>query len=95
MALKIEEKIKALSICYLDLIDENGNIVIILHEISSKVHQEFKITLRRKKLRRLEQIAAFNKATKHTCQSDTKELPVPKSIKKLINMYIDTFSVDL
>ena len=92
---KIEEQIKPFTDCYLDWIDENGNIVINLYEISSSVHQEFKITARRKKLRRLEQIAAFNVATQLSCQSDTKELPLPKPMKKLINMYIDTFSVDL
>ena len=81
--------------CYLDWIDENGNIVINLYEISSSVHQEFKITARRKKLRRLEQIAAFNVATQLSCQSNTKELPLPKPMKKLLNMYIDTYSVDL
>ena len=92
---KIEEQIKPLTDCYLDWIDKNGNIVINLYEMSSSVHQEFKITARRKKLRRLEQIAAFNVATQLSSQSDTKELPLPKPMKKLINMYIDTFSVDL
>ena len=92
---KIEDKIKSLSNCYLEWIDENDNILINLHEISSTVHQEFEITARRKKLRRLEQIAAFNVATQLSCQSDTKELPLPKPMKKLVNMYIDTFSVDL
>ena len=80
---------------YLDWIDENGNIVINLNEISSAVHQEFEITARREKLRRLEQIAAFNVATQLSCQSDTEELTLPKPMKKLINTYIDTFSVDL
>ena len=65
------------------------------NEISSTVHQEFEITARRKKLRRLEQIAAFNIATQLSCQSDKKEWPIPKPTKKLIKMYIDTFSVDL
>ena len=92
---KIEEQIKSLTDCYLDWIDENGNIVVNLQEISSTVHQEFEITARRKKLRRLEQIAAFNVATQLSCQSDTNELPLPKQMKKLVNMYIDTFSVDL
>ena len=35
---KIEEQIKSLNDCYLDWIDENGNIVINLYEISSSVH---------------------------------------------------------
>ena len=92
---KIEEKIQSLTNCYIDYIDENGDIVINLHEISSTVHQEFEITATRKKLRRLEQIAAFNVAKQLSCRSDTKELPLPKPMKKLINLYIDTFSVEL
>ncbi len=81
--------------CYLDWIDENGDIVINLHEISSTVHQEFEITAKRKKLRRLEQIAAFNVAKQLSCQSDKKEHQLPKPMKILINLYVDTFSVDL
>ena len=61
-------------------------------EISSTVHQEFEITARRKKVRRLEQIGAFNIAINFFCQSDIKELPIPKPMKKLIKMYLDTFS---
>ena len=83
MVAKIEEQIKSLTDCYLDWIDENGNIVINLNEISPSVHQEFEITARRKKLRRLEQIAAFNVATQLSCQSDTKELTLPKSMNSL------------
>ncbi len=75
---KIEEQIKSLTNCYLDWIDENGNILINFHEISSTVHQEFEITATRKKLRRLEQIAAFNVAKQLSCQSDTKELRLMK-----------------
>jgi hypothetical protein len=92
---KLEEYFKSLTNCYLDWIDDNGNIVINLYEISSTVHKEFEITAQRKKLRSLEQIAAFNVATQLSCQNDTKELPLPKTVKKLINMYIDTFSVNL
>merc|ERR1712082_162575 len=74
---------------------KNCDIVINLHEISSTVHQEFEITATRKKLTRLEQISAFNVAKQLSCRSDTKELPLPKPMKKLINLYIDTFSVEL
>ena len=56
----IEENFKSLKNCYLNLIDENGNIMIDLHEMSTTIHQEFEITARRKKIRRLEHIAALN-----------------------------------
>ena len=35
--------------CKLDSIDENGNIMKNLHEMSTTFHQEFEITARRKK----------------------------------------------
>ena len=86
---KIEDKIKSLANCYLEWIDENGNILINLHEISSTVHQEFEITGRRKKLRRLEQIAAFNVATQLSCQSDTKDTSETYlKISKYVRRYI-------
>ena len=60
-----------------------------------KYPQEFGITATRKRVIRLEQIAAFNVAKQLSCQSDNKELLLPKPMKKYINMYVDTFSVDL
>ena len=92
---RIEDKFKLLTNCYLDLIDENGNIIINLYEMSTTIHQEFKITARRKRLRRLEHIAAFNVARKLSSEADVQELPLPKTMEKFINMYIDTFSIDL
>ena len=92
---RIEENFKSLKNGYLDLIDENGNIMIDLHETSTTIHQEFEITARRKKLRRLEHIAAFNIAQQLSGQADAQELPLPNKMKKLITMYLDTFSIDL
>ena len=92
---RIEEKFKLLTDCYLDFIDENGNIIITLHETSTTIHQEFKITARRKKLRRLENIAAFNVARQLSSEADIQELQLPKTMKKIINMYLDTFSINL
>ena len=57
--------------------------------------QKFEITARRRKLRRLEHIAAFNVAKQLSGQTDAEELPLPKTLKKLIIIYLDTFSVDL
>ena len=63
--------------------------------MSSVIYQEFEITARRRKLRRLEHIAAFNVAKQLSGQTDAEELPLPKTMKKLMNMYLETFSVDL
>ena len=92
---KLEDKFKLLADCYLDWIDENGNIMINLYEISSAIYQDFEIKARRRKLRRLEHIAAFNVAKQLSGQTDVEELPLPKTMKKLIIMYLDIFSVDL
>ena len=91
MVSRIEENFESLKFFYLDLIDENGNIMIDLHETSTTIHQEFEITARRKKLRRLEQIAAFNIARQVSGQADTQKLPLPNRMKKLITMHLDTF----
>ena len=80
---------------YLDWIGKNGNIMINLHEISSAIDQAFEIKARRRKLRRLEHIAAFNVAKQLSRQTDAEELLLPKTLKKLIIIYLDTFSVDL
>ena len=94
---KIEEKLKLLKNCSANIewIDENGNITIYLDEIFQDVQQNFKITARRKKLRRLEQIAALNVARQISCEADAEDLPLHRPLKKLIKMYLDTFSVDV
>ena len=79
----------------IEWIDENGNITIYINETSPTLHQEFKIIARRKKLRRLENIAAYNVARHISGETDAEELPLPKTMKKLICEFLDTFSVDL
>ena len=97
VVMKIEDKLKKLKNCSSDIewIDENGNITINLTENYQELHKEFRITARRKKLRRLEHIAAFNVARHILCEEDTRELPIPNPLKKVIKIYLDTFSVDL
>ena len=67
---KIKDKFKLLANCYLDWIEENGNIMINLYKMSSAIYQEFKITVRSRKLRRLENIVAFNVAKQFSDQMD-------------------------
>ena len=62
---------------------------------STTIHQELEITARRKKIRRLEHIAAFNIARELSGQADAQEIPLPNRMKKLITMYLDPFSIDL
>ena len=92
---KIQNKFKLSVDCYLDLIDANGNLIINLYEESSVIYQKFEITARRRKLRRLEHIASFNVAKQLSGQTDAEEPTLPKTLKKNIIIYLDTFSVDL
>jgi hypothetical protein len=94
---KMEKNLEMLinSSSNIEWIDENGNITINLNETSATLHQEFRITARRKKLRRLENIAAYNVARHISGETDAEELPLPKTMKKLICKFVDTFSVDL
>ena len=62
----------------IEWVDENGNITINLNETSATLHQEFRITARRKKLRRLENIAAYNVARHISGETDAEELPIAK-----------------
>ena len=66
-----------------------------MDEIFPTFPQEFKILARRKKLRRLEDIMAFNVAGQIYGDTDIQDLPPPKTIKRYKYMYLDTFSVDL
>ena len=40
-------------------------------------------------------MAAFNVARHILCEADAEELPLPNSLKKVIQIYLDSFSVDL
>ena len=73
---------------YLDWIDDNGNIKINLYEISSSIHQEFEITARRRKLRRLEHISAFTVAKYISCQTDAEELLLQKTMKHICYLFL-------
>ena len=70
------------------MINANGNLIINLYEIYSEIYQKFEITTRRRKLRRLENIAAFNVAKQLSGQTDAEELPLPKTLNYLaISIY--------
>lgn len=60
--------------------------MINLYEVSSAINQECEITARRRKLIRLENVAAFNVAKQLSGQNDAEELPLPKTMKRMINI---------
>ena len=68
----------------IEWIDKNGNITMNIFQTTPTLHQKIKITARRKKLRRLEHIAAYNVARHISGETDAEELPLPKTMKKFI-----------
>ena len=79
---------------YIDQIDENGNIVIELHEMFTTLMKGYQIRARRRKLRTLKQIASYNVAKYISSEDDIKQLHIPQSLNKLIATFLDTYSVD-
>ena len=58
---------------YVETIDENGNIEIELSESTYEFLQAFTIRAKRKKLRSLKEVAAYNVAKYLSCHSDVKD----------------------
>ena len=79
---------------YVETIDENGNIEIELSESTEDLLQAFTIRAKRKKLRSLKEVAAYNVAQYLTCHSDVEDLQVPISLRKLVKQFVITFSGD-
>ena len=78
----------------MDSIDENGNITIVLDESYPTLFQGFKITAKRKRIRKLREIAAYNVAKYISSENDVKKLELPTSLYKLITEFLDTYSGD-
>ena len=80
------------AICTIDEIDENGNITIYLQDMLPTLLQGFMISGKRKKLRTLKQISAYNVAKCLTSENDVKKLELPTSLYKLVLLFLDTYS---
>jgi hypothetical protein len=93
---KINNELQLLdnNLSYVDLIDENGNIIIEHDETFPTISQGFKITAKRKRLRTLKEIAAYNVTKCITSESDVQNLEIPHSLHGLVSMYLDTYSGD-
>ena len=74
--------------------DENGNIEIELSESTDELLQAFTIRAKRKKLRSLKDVAAYDIAQCLSCNSDVEDLQIPISLKKLVEPFLITFSGD-
>jgi hypothetical protein len=77
---------------YVETIDENGNIEVELSETTDEFLQAFTIRAKRKKLRRLKNVAVYNVSQYLSCHSDVEDLQLPISLRKLVKPFIITIS---
>ena len=74
--------------CFIDHVSENEDLSIDLHKNFPPLMKGYQITARRKKLRTLKQIAAYNVAKYILCKSDVKKLDVPHSLYKQVSIFL-------
>ena len=79
---------------YVETVDENGNIEIEISENNEHVLQSFTVRARRKRLRTLKEIAAYNVAQHLSSDSDVGYLNVPQTLHILVKKFINTYSGD-
>jgi hypothetical protein len=93
---KINNQLERLvnNVSYIDLVDENGNITIQYDETFPTISQGFKVTAKRKRLRKLKDIAAYNVAKSIVSQTDIETLDIPHSLHSLVSTFLDTQSGD-
>ena len=76
----------------IEMINANGNIEIEVTETSGEIYQSFTLKAKRKRLRRLKEIAAFNVAKHIYSEDDLDFLEMPKTLKPLVKTFIITYS---
>ena len=78
----------------IQMIDENGDIEFSITEENHDKLEAFTVKARRKRLRTLKYIAAFNIARHLDCRGDLKYLNLPMTLKPLVNKFIISYSGD-
>ena len=63
-----------------------------LHEDFPTLMKGYQITAKRKRLRTLKEIAAYNVAKCISSNSDVQILHIPLSLYKLVSIFLDTYS---
>ena len=76
----------------INMIDENGNIEIIIEEFNEDIFQSFTLKAKRKRLRRLKDIAAYNVAKQISSEDYVEYLELPTTLKSLVKTFIVTYS---
>ena len=77
--------------CLIDHVGENG-ISIDLYENFPTLMKSYQISAKRKQLRTLKQIPAYNVAKCISSKSDVQNLHIPQSLYKLDSIFLDTYS---
>ena len=93
---KINNQLKLLEngVSYIDMIDDNGNITIQYDETFPTISQGFEVKAKRKRLRKLKDIAAYNVAKFIVSENDIKTLYLPNSMQSLVSKFLDIYSGD-
>ena len=76
----------------IDTIDENGNIEITITEDTEDIFQGFTVKAKRKRLRRLQDIAAFNLAQHLVSEVEVESLNIPKTLIPIVKRFLVTYS---
>ena len=76
----------------IDTIDENGNIEIAITEEREDIFQGFIVKAKRKRLRRLQEIAAFNLAQHLVSEAEVESLNIPQTLILLVKRFLVTYS---
>ena len=76
----------------LEMIDDNGNMDIMITEDTQDMLQGFMVKARRRRLRRLKEISAFNIAPHLASEGDVESLNIPELVKPLVKNFLVTFS---
>ena len=79
--------------CTIDHVSENGDISIKLHEEFPTLLKGYQITAKRKRLRTLKEIAAYNVTKCCSGNSDVQNLHNPQSLYKLVSIFLIHFLV--
>ena len=79
-------------ICTIDHVSENADVSIDLHEDFPTLMKGYQITVKRKRLRTMKQIPAYNVAKCILSESDIQSVHIPLSLYKLVSIFLDTYS---
>ena len=76
----------------IDTIDEYGDIKIAITEETDHILQGFIVKAKRKRLRRLQDIAAFNLAQHLVSEAEVESLNITKTLILLVKRFLVTYS---